>query len=273
MKTRSPGQQLFDGRAVCLSGCGCGGQAGECSHAGSFGFGFATTLFRVRPKRKEPVTAFCHRMARHPNSDGMRLLIQEDWLLCCTAANTLPCDLWRRAGHECDCRDQTSLAARYPRPKGRYAARGSDGLHHAGCTPRRSALRHSLWLATALAWCCTVCPRRWQVTMEMMLLHGQSVARGLSKAMMVIDMPFGAYEEGREQAFRNASRLMSQTGASAVKRRRRAYGGNNSLPDPARRTGHGPCRTDAAGGQCDRRLPGARPSAMTLDAFAMTRSA
>ncbi|NNU78861.1 3-methyl-2-oxobutanoate hydroxymethyltransferase [Halovulum dunhuangense] len=55
------------------------------------------------------------------------------------------------------------------------------------------------------------------VTMEMMLLHGQAVARGLSRAMLVIDMPFGSYEEGPEQAFRNAARLMADTGAAAVK--------------------------------------------------------
>ena len=55
------------------------------------------------------------------------------------------------------------------------------------------------------------------VTMEMMILHGQAVARGLSSAMMVIDMPFGSYEESPEQAFRNAARLMSETGAGAVK--------------------------------------------------------
>lgn len=55
------------------------------------------------------------------------------------------------------------------------------------------------------------------VTMEMMILHGQAVARGLSAAMMVIDMPFGSYEESPEQAFRNAARLMAQTGAGAVK--------------------------------------------------------
>ena len=34
------------------------------------------------------------------------------------------------------------------------------------------------------------------VTMEMMILHGQAVARGLSRACMVVDMPFGSYEEG-----------------------------------------------------------------------------
>ncbi len=55
------------------------------------------------------------------------------------------------------------------------------------------------------------------VTMEMMVLHGQAVARGLSTAMMVIDMPFGSYEEGPAHAFRNAARLMSETGAGAVK--------------------------------------------------------
>ena len=55
------------------------------------------------------------------------------------------------------------------------------------------------------------------VTMEMMILHGQAVARGLSSAMMVIDMPFGSYEEGPAQAFANAARLMRETGAAAVK--------------------------------------------------------
>ncbi|MEX0371116.1 MAG: 3-methyl-2-oxobutanoate hydroxymethyltransferase [Tateyamaria sp.] len=55
------------------------------------------------------------------------------------------------------------------------------------------------------------------VTMDMMVMHGRAVARGLSSAMMVIDMPFGSYEEGPQQAFRNAARLMSDTSASAVK--------------------------------------------------------
>ena len=55
------------------------------------------------------------------------------------------------------------------------------------------------------------------VTMEMMILHGQAVARGLERAMLVIDMPFGSYEEGEAQAFRNAARLMAETGAAAVK--------------------------------------------------------
>lgn len=55
------------------------------------------------------------------------------------------------------------------------------------------------------------------VTMEMMILHGQAVARGLSSAMMVIDMPFGSYEESPPQAFANAAQLMAETNAGAVK--------------------------------------------------------
>jgi 3-methyl-2-oxobutanoate hydroxymethyltransferase len=55
------------------------------------------------------------------------------------------------------------------------------------------------------------------VTMEMMILHGRAVTRGLGRAMAVIDMPFGSYEEGPQHAFRNAARLMAETGAPAVK--------------------------------------------------------
>ncbi|WP_300548795.1 3-methyl-2-oxobutanoate hydroxymethyltransferase [Roseovarius sp.] len=55
------------------------------------------------------------------------------------------------------------------------------------------------------------------VTMEMMILHGRAVARGLTRAMMVVDMPFATYEESPAQAFRNAARLMAETGAGAIK--------------------------------------------------------
>jgi len=60
-------------------------------------------------------------------------------------------------------------------------------------------------------------PTTLQATLEMMILHGQAVARGLAHAMLVIDLPFSAYEEGREQAFRSAAALMRDTGAAAVK--------------------------------------------------------
>ena len=55
------------------------------------------------------------------------------------------------------------------------------------------------------------------VTLEMMILHGRSVVKGCQKAMVVIDMPFGSYEESPQQAYRNAARLMAETGAPAVK--------------------------------------------------------
>lgn len=55
------------------------------------------------------------------------------------------------------------------------------------------------------------------VTLEMMILHGRAVRRGLSRACMVVDMPFGTYEESPAQAFRNAARIMADTGAAAVK--------------------------------------------------------
>jgi 3-methyl-2-oxobutanoate hydroxymethyltransferase len=55
------------------------------------------------------------------------------------------------------------------------------------------------------------------VTLDMMILHGQAVMRGSRRAMVVIDMPFGTYEGDPEEAFRNAVRLMQETGAHAIK--------------------------------------------------------
>ena len=55
------------------------------------------------------------------------------------------------------------------------------------------------------------------VTLEMMILHGQAVMRGSRRAMVVVDMPFGAYEAGPQQAFMNATRLLKETGCHAVK--------------------------------------------------------
>ncbi len=55
------------------------------------------------------------------------------------------------------------------------------------------------------------------VTLEMMILQGRAVMRGSRRALVVVDMPFGSYEESREQAFRNASRVLKETGAGAIK--------------------------------------------------------
>src|ERR1700733_8386273 len=55
------------------------------------------------------------------------------------------------------------------------------------------------------------------VTLDMMILHGKAVMRGSRRAMIVIDMPFGSYEENPQIAFRNAARVIQETGCSAVK--------------------------------------------------------
>ncbi len=55
------------------------------------------------------------------------------------------------------------------------------------------------------------------VTLEMMIAHGAAVRRGARRALVVVDMPFGSYQESPEAAFRNAARIMAETGCGAVK--------------------------------------------------------
>ena len=55
------------------------------------------------------------------------------------------------------------------------------------------------------------------VTLDMMILQGRAVMRGSERALVVIDMPFGSYEESKEQAFRSAARVLKETHAGAIK--------------------------------------------------------
>ena len=55
------------------------------------------------------------------------------------------------------------------------------------------------------------------VTLDMMAAHGAAVVRGSYHAVVVIDMPFGAYEASPEKAFESAAWLLKQTGAAGVK--------------------------------------------------------
>jgi 3-methyl-2-oxobutanoate hydroxymethyltransferase len=55
------------------------------------------------------------------------------------------------------------------------------------------------------------------VSLEMMILHGQAVMRGSSRALVVVDMPFGSYEASPQQAHASAVRVMQATGCQAVK--------------------------------------------------------
>jgi 3-methyl-2-oxobutanoate hydroxymethyltransferase len=55
------------------------------------------------------------------------------------------------------------------------------------------------------------------VPLELMIMHAQAVVRGSSSSLVVVDMPFGSYEESPSEAFRNAARVMKETGCGAVK--------------------------------------------------------
>src|SRR5262249_16777412 len=55
------------------------------------------------------------------------------------------------------------------------------------------------------------------VTLEMMIAHGAAVVRSTSRALVVVDMPYGTYEKSQDQALVNARRLMRETGCDAVK--------------------------------------------------------
>ena len=55
------------------------------------------------------------------------------------------------------------------------------------------------------------------VTMEEMLHHTRAVARGVSNALVVGDMPFLSYQVSVEEGVRNAGRFLKEGGAGAVK--------------------------------------------------------
>jgi 3-methyl-2-oxobutanoate hydroxymethyltransferase len=55
------------------------------------------------------------------------------------------------------------------------------------------------------------------VPLELMIMHGAAAVRGSKRALVVVDMPFGAYEESPSAAFRNAARVMKETGCGAIK--------------------------------------------------------
>ncbi len=55
------------------------------------------------------------------------------------------------------------------------------------------------------------------VTLDLMILHANAVMRQAKKALVTVDLPFGTYEESPSVAFRNAVRVMQETGCTAVK--------------------------------------------------------
>ena len=55
------------------------------------------------------------------------------------------------------------------------------------------------------------------VPLDLMIMHGRAVVRGSKKALVVVDMPFGSYEESPSVAFRNAATVIKETGCGAIK--------------------------------------------------------
>src|SRR3954451_22676373 len=55
------------------------------------------------------------------------------------------------------------------------------------------------------------------VPLDLMIMHGAAVVRGSSRSLVVVDMPFGSYEESPAIAFRNAVRVIKETGCGAIK--------------------------------------------------------
>lgn len=55
------------------------------------------------------------------------------------------------------------------------------------------------------------------VTLDQMIYHAGCVKRGLTRAMLIVDMPFLTYQVSVEDAMRNAGRVVQESGGEAVK--------------------------------------------------------
>jgi 3-methyl-2-oxobutanoate hydroxymethyltransferase len=55
------------------------------------------------------------------------------------------------------------------------------------------------------------------VTLDMMIAHGAAVVRSTGHTLIVVDMPYGTYENSHHEALDNATRVMKETGCNAVK--------------------------------------------------------
>jgi 3-methyl-2-oxobutanoate hydroxymethyltransferase len=55
------------------------------------------------------------------------------------------------------------------------------------------------------------------ITLDEMIYHAASVVRGVTRALVVVDLPFGTYQSNSKLALSSAIRIMKETGAAAVK--------------------------------------------------------
>lgn len=68
------------------------------------------------------------------------------------------------------------------------------------------------------------------VTLDDMIHHACAVRRGIRRALLVVDLPFLTYQVSREEAIRNAGRVLKETGAAAVK----LEGGSDQMAETVR---------------------------------------
>ncbi len=66
----------------------------------------------------------------------------------------------------------------------------------------------------------------------MMIMHGKAVRRGVSKSLLVVDMPIGTYEKNPKLALKNAKKIIKETNCDAVK----VEGGEPRRTGPSRTT-------------------------------------
>ena len=55
------------------------------------------------------------------------------------------------------------------------------------------------------------------ITLDQMIYHASSVIRGVTRALVVVDLPFGTYQSDPKKALRSATRIMKESGAHAIK--------------------------------------------------------
>ena len=55
------------------------------------------------------------------------------------------------------------------------------------------------------------------ITLDQMIYHASSVVRGIDRALVVVDLPFGTYQSDPKEALRSAIRIMKESGGHAVK--------------------------------------------------------
>lgn len=55
------------------------------------------------------------------------------------------------------------------------------------------------------------------ITLDQMIYHASAVVRGASRALVVVDLPFGSYQSDPKEALRSAIRIMKESGAHSVK--------------------------------------------------------